>query len=141
MFDKIVCLSLDKRHENQKGIKESFLSKGMDAQFFLCGNGELFPKENYGHIDVVPPPGRRGYPAWVNRPNSYNAFLSFRKIVQSAKNDGVGSLLILEDDVVLLDNFDEVFPRAASQLEKDWEMFYLGAGHKFSKKIVCSPKI
>lgn len=131
MFDKIVCLSLDKRFNEQGRIIDEFRVKGLEIEFFLAGDGLLFPAEKYSHIDIVPPKDRRGYPAWANRPNSYNAFLCFKKIIKKALEDNLENIALCEDDVTLKDNFGEVLSEAKKELAilPKWDMLYLCANH------------
>lgn len=143
MFDKITCLSLDKRFNQQERIANEFKAKGLSINFFLVGNGTLFPANNYKHIDVVPPPGRTGYPAWANRPNSYNAFLSFKKIIKEALDEGCETLALCEDDVTLRDNFNEVLDIARLELATlpEWDMLYLCSNHTWAPTKLLAPHI
>jgi hypothetical protein len=137
MFSEAVCLSIDKRASERPRIQAEFARYGITVQFFTAGKGgegaAEAPAPN--HIDVAPPP-RSGYPAWANRPNSYNAFLSFQTIVSSALDREVKELLLLEDDVTLLPEFGQVVAAAQKQLlehDPDWDMLYLGANHSFAR--------
>lgn len=131
MFDRAVCLNLDKRFSNRERIKKQFGENGIAVDFFLAGDGKMVA-EPYDHVDVTPP-RRSGYPAWANRPNSYNAFLCFRKIIERAFNDNVRSLLLIEDDAIPTNQFSEVLALALKQLPEPWDMLYLGANHTFSR--------
>ncbi len=142
-FDRAVCLSLDKRVHEQERVSGAFLEHGIDVSFFQAGDGLAMPTLWYDHVDVEPPL-RNGYPAWANRPNSYNAFCCFRRIIERAKKDGVKTLLLLEDDVVLTPDFGAVLPAAWSTLQvvdPNWHMFYLGANHYFSNTVEVVPSI
>lgn len=139
IVERTVCLLLDKREFECR----SRLTADFNPQFFRVGEGSLFPAESYGHINIEPGP-RSGYPAWRKRPNSYNAFLSFQKIIRSAKDDGVKTLLLLEDDAYKVPEFDEVFQRGLLELEEvdpEWELLYLGANHTFSKTTEVSSSL
>lgn len=95
------------------------------------------------HIDVAPPP-RSGYPAWANRPNSYNAFLCFRKIITAALADNIETLLILEDDAVPTEEFASMLPVAWQQLHEtdpNWDMLYLGANHSHAPTVEVAPNL
>lgn len=130
-----VCLLLDKRYSEKERIHEEFQNFGIDVGFYVVGDGTELSRERYSRINTVPPE-REGYPAWMKRPNSYNAFESFKDIVFGAMNDGVENLLLIEDDVVLAENFGLVLNLAWKQLlahDSAWEMFYLGANHTFSR--------
>jgi GR25 family glycosyltransferase involved in LPS biosynthesis len=134
MFEKVVCLSLDKRFAERVRISTEFAAHDMKVNFFTAGDGKTLPVEQYDRIDTVPPPSRYGYPAWVNRPNSYNAFQCFREIITKAKQEKVHTLLILEDDVTLSNQFYPVLTLASIQLQQydpAWDMLYLGANHTF----------
>lgn len=139
--DRIVCLLLDKRDFNRELISVDLgrYFSG-EIQYFRVGEGKIFPKETYGHINVEPPK-RSGYRAWKDRPNSYNAFLSFREIIKQAVIDNVTSLLILEDDAVSVDALPLHLPSALTELpviDPEWELLYLGANHTFSRTVPVS---
>lgn len=142
IFDRAVCLNVDKRPGARDRVRSEFAPHGIDVACFLAGDGKTAPGP-YDHIDVVPPP-RSGYPAWATRPNSYNAFLCFRKIVARARDAGIGTLLLLEDDVTLLPEFGHVLAAAWAQLHRhdpDWHMLYLGANHTFSPTAEVAPNL
>ncbi len=143
MFDRAVCLTLDKRVDNRSRVAADFSVHHIRPEFFIAGDGKTLPADWYDHVDVEPPP-REGYPAWKERPNSYNAFLCHRRAVTRANQDGVQTLLLLEDDVVLTDQFYRVLPAAWEQLHEvdpAWEAFYLGANHAFSKTAEVAPNL
>lgn len=143
MLNHIMCLLLDKRYNERERISEQFKKEGLNVFFFLAGNGKLRPPKEYDHIDIVPPSGRWGYPAFVNRPNSYNAFLCFKKIIQLAKDLRLPEITICEDDVVLLPNFREVWDLAYAQLAKlpSWDMLYLCSNHTWTPTTLLSPNV
>lgn len=133
IFEKVHCLLLDKRLEqgHDERIEEEFAKYDIPVKFFVAGNGSL-PGVTYDWIDVEMPQNQRGYPAFVKRPNSFNAFMCFKQIVSLAQEENVNTLLILEDDVTLTDDFEDTLLRAWDQLNRHdsaWEMFYLGANH------------
>jgi GR25 family glycosyltransferase involved in LPS biosynthesis len=143
MFQRIECLSLDKRIDEQERITAEFSAYGMKVNFFVAGEGKLLLPEQYNHIDIPAPANRYGYTSWVDRPNSYNAFLCFKKIVQRAKDDNLENILICEDDVSLTPLFGKVFPKVVNELErhKIWNMLYLGANHTWAKTEEVSPHL
>lgn len=130
MFDRVVCLNIDKRLDQQQRIRDEFHDHGLTVEFFVAGDGKT--ASHYDRVDTDPPP-RSGYPAWMNRPNSWNAFQCFRQIVEKAKVDGVSTLLLLEDDATPTTDFAGVFPLAYFELPADWDMFYLGANYAFAR--------
>jgi len=141
MFDKVVCLNIDKRWAHREPLAAEAAKRNLKVEFFLAGDGKTLPPENYDHLDIEPPAMRFGYPAWVKRPNSYNAFLCFRKIITQAQHDKCESLLLLEDDATFCPEFDPIFPLAQAQLPADWDLFYLGANHAFARPIPFSDNL
>lgn len=142
MFDRTVCLNIDRRLGERERIRMAFARHGIEVEFFLAGNGSV-EGVAYDHIDVNV---RResSYPAFRRRPNSYNAFLCFQKIIRKAQAEGVETLLILEDDVCLTERFAEVVPLAWNELwsvDKDWQFFYLGANHTWRKTREVAPHL
>lgn len=124
---RTVCLTLDRREADRGRIRSEF--SGLvsdDVEFFWAGDGSY--DVPYGHIDVKPPE-RRGSGSWFERPNSYNAFLCFRKIVAKAKEDGIGRLLLLEDDAAMADRELAEEGLRWADANPGWLMFYLGANH------------
>lgn len=142
-FDRVAALCIDKRFDEQGMFISSFQKLGIQVTPFIAGDGKLLPAEQYDHIDIEPP-GRSGYPAWANRPNSYNASLCFKKIIAAALADGVETLLILEDDAQPTDEFASVLPAAWKQLQEhnpNWSMLYLGANHTHAATTEVSPNL
>jgi len=137
-FNLIVCLTLDKRVQDGciGRISFAFHKFGWKVNFFICGDGKTLTKYSYDRVDTTPPKGRVGYPAFVTRPNSWNAFACFKQIIEQAKKDQIETLLLLEDDVELTDNFSETLSLAQSQINEnlvDWDMLYLGANHTWAR--------
>ncbi len=145
MSKTAICLNLDKRIGEQERIRVDFKSKlNIDVEFFVAGDGHTLPAEKYDHIDIVPPSGRSGYPAWVSRPNSYNAFLCFKKIIHKAKDWDLSSVLILEDDVVLTDNATEILANTSLQirtLDYWWDILYFGINNSGGKNQLIAPNL
>lgn len=128
---RAVCLSIEARADRRGPIQEDFGRYGISVEFFRAGpDGDDLDRK-----DTEPPP-RIGYPAWVRRPNSWNAFCCFLQIIQKAKKEGVQNLLILEDDAFTTEDFLHVYLKARQDVEQadpDWQMLYLGANHTFAR--------
>jgi GR25 family glycosyltransferase involved in LPS biosynthesis len=117
-FERVVCVNLKRRADRW----ESFLSQ-MESISYAFG-----PVIRFNAIDGnrVPAPdwyrvGEASY-AWC-------CLVSHLRIWETALNDGVISLLILEDDAVFCDDFCK---RAATFMEnvpKDWDQLYFGGHH------------
>lgn len=67
---------------------------------------------------------------WIHTPGAYGCLLSHVQVVREARNAGVSSVLIFEDDVVFDPHFKETFASFIQELPDDWDMLFLGALHK-----------
>lgn len=151
--DRTVCLNLDRRFEHRDRILKEFISHGIYVEFFLAGDGktpcyELVDKAlhlvPYDHIDVEPGPRSGDYPAWQKFPSSYNANLCFRSIIKKAKEDGIETLLLLEDDATPTHEFEVALSNAWRDMveaDPDWLSLSLGANHTWSKTTLISPHL
>lgn len=139
---RTMCLCVDRRHYNVESIEKNF--SYFSPEIFLAGDGHL-KCAKYAHLDEPLPADHKGrYPAWLKRPNSYNAFLCFRRMILSAVNTGHNMLFILEDDAwptwerpeivkELLEELDEIDPL--------WQALYLGASHSNSTSTFMSERL
>jgi hypothetical protein len=142
-FDRVVCLNVDRRYGEQGRIREDFSRVGLRVDFFLAGDGKLVDAP-YDRIDIEPPEGRTGYPAFVKRPNSYNAFLSFLQIIAKAQSDGVDTLLLLEDDAYPTPEYSSHVYRVWSEVhavDPEWEILMLGGNHCFAPTREVAPHL
>lgn len=128
-FDQIVCLNIDKRYGERERIEREVGKQGGIVEFFLAGDGNRRPIEEYDQIDdPVVPATFNGFP------NSYNAFKCFQRIIHRAYYAKIKNVLILEDDVEFTPNTSYILERALKQVQSvaAWDMLYLGANHSWS---------
>lgn len=125
-IDKAICLTLDKRYEMALELQAQFKPKGIDVELFIAGGGAKPLKYDFIDSDEIPPRDRNysiDYPTWYARPNAFNAWKCHREIFLRAK----GNLLLLEDDSVLSDDFDEILANTNEFLSVNpWDMVYFG---------------
>ena len=67
---------------------------------------------------------------WTHTPGAYGCLLSHVQVVREARDAGVSSVLIFEDDAVFDAHLKEKFPIWIEELPSDWDMLFLGALHK-----------
>jgi len=60
----------------------------------------------------------------------YGCWDSHRRLLEKIKQENIEYTLILEDDVVVIDNFNEVFQLILNELPEDWDLLYLGGWNK-----------
>jgi glycosyl transferase family 25 len=114
LFPEKVCINLDRRPERWKKVAKQFA--------------------RYGIRSVVRSAGVDGWkmnipPAWPYSPGHYGCLLSHLAVLRAARNKGVASVLIFEDDCVFDEEFNQKFPHYMKQVPPDWDMLLLGGKH------------
>jgi GR25 family glycosyltransferase involved in LPS biosynthesis len=105
-FDKVYYLNLERRPDrNRECIEE--LSK-FNIEF-----------ERFEAIDSK----KLNLPTWMG------CLLSNLEMIKMAKEKGFKNILILEDDVVFDENFEELFEIYVKQIPDNWDMLYLSGNH------------
>lgn len=108
-FDRIVCINLDERADRWEQMQQT--------------TGPLLGNTRINRFSAVKPRlakdgvhnGRAG------------CLLSHRRVIESAYEDGVESVLAFEDDVRFDPRFEELAQTTMASLQKtQWDVFYLG---------------
>lgn len=115
IFQRVVVVNLDKRTDRLGHfVKE--LEKGwpfLDPLRFSAIHGD-----------------KCGWPrTWGHGPNTYGCMESHRQILQRAILDDIESILVLEDDLVLCDNFTQKAQEFFNHVPKDWDWVCIGGQH------------
>lgn len=141
--DAIICLSLDLRKDLWRELEKQCLDKGWNYKSFICGGGGdrgLDPELKYDLIDTdeMPPAYKQSiqYPTWWKRPNAYRAWKSHRKMMEFSLEKEYKSVLFLEDDIILVDGFDEKLKKIEKRIDfyqPSIDMYYLGSFVNFDK--------
>lgn len=67
------------------------------------------------------------HPDWWKAGNgAWGCYRSHVQILEKAYNDNLECYLVLEDDAIFRDDFDELFEQYWNALPSDWEMAYIG---------------
>lgn len=114
-FDAVYCINLDSRSDRWEECLKEF-SK-FDIPHVQRFSGILFDSLKIEKLDKVAL-GRLG------------CALSFYRIIREAYNNNKLSVLILEDDFLLINPVDVTLTELTKQIDdlpKDWDMLYLGA--------------
>jgi hypothetical protein len=123
-FDRIQLLALDERRNLHRGIDQDFARFGGKVERFYVGKGKILDNDKYDLIDTE----NIESSTWDTNSfskNAYHCYVAHRKILQNALNDGVENLLLLEDDVQLLDNF-QTNMNVLSEKNVPWDMWWGG---------------
>lgn len=112
-FDKIYCLNLDRRSDKWNNVKLKFDKLGINVHRFSAVDGNDIPDyelEKYTKINKY----------------EVGCMLSHYSIIKDAKKNNYKRILIFEDDVQFIMNFNDEFKKSIVQLPNDWKLFYLG---------------
>jgi GR25 family glycosyltransferase involved in LPS biosynthesis len=115
-FDQIYCINLDRRIDRWQNVEKEFDRLNITVERFTACDGkellEQLPQE--AKSDIKLSPGELGL-----------AITHQALLVQSMERNHK-SILILEDDVRFVDDFNEKFDRYSEEVPIDWDMLYLG---------------
>ena len=103
-FDKIVLINLARRPDRLEKFTAQAASFGLEF-------------ERFDAVDA----------RTENLTPQQACAASHREVVTQAKAEGVGRLLIFEDDALFPDRFADACEVVLGMVPKDWEMLYLGA--------------
>ena len=114
VFPHKVCINLDRRADRW----QQMLSKFAHHDIFAV---RRFPAMD-GEALILPP-------NWSGTAGGYGCLLSHLQVVREARELGVPSVLIFEDDVVFDTALQDKFSAYISQVPEHWDMLYFGALH------------
>lgn len=114
-FTRCFVVNLARRQDRREHIQKNVVPQ------WPLGKVELFNAID-GQICQPPPWWKAGRGAW-------GVFRSHSELVQRCLNERVRSVLILEDDAVLVDGFTEKVNAFLSAVPPTWDMLYLGGQH------------
>lgn len=114
-FQRVVCINLDRRPDRWRRFAE-----GLPADW-------PWPAP----IRVQACDGQRLKPPdyWTSGRGAWGCYRSHLRIIEQALNDGIRSLLILEDDALFPPGFSAAACDWIRQVPADWQMLYLGGQH------------
>lgn len=126
--DKIYCLCLDKRKDLWGELKADCERRGWDFTPFVAGDG-TDPLLTYDLIDSTDfNPNTWGYGIPDGKIHHFNAFRCHQEMIRRCKQEGVKSVLMMEDDAYITYRFDTMHDYLSSQnvLPLDFHLLYLG---------------
>jgi glycosyltransferase involved in cell wall biosynthesis len=112
-FDKIYCINLDRRQDKWNIVSKKFDKLEIQVERFSGIDGNTIPTTELAKYNTI---------------NKYEVgcMLSHYRIIQDAKVHGYKRILILEDDILFIENFNQVFSDKIGNFP-EWRMLYLGA--------------
>lgn len=113
-FDKIYYINLDISPDRNEKCLAQFKQYGIEAERISGFLG----REKYN----------TGRPLFDGRMGALSSHLF---ALNKAITDGYEKALILEDDVILCDDFNNEFQKYIDSMPSDWHMIYLGGNHNY----------
>ena len=124
-FDRIYCINLDSRPDRWKYVRGQFKQFGLRRDV-----------ERFSAIDIRTDPDYTASERLLRDNFSLLAMcgcmLSHRKIIETARDENLDTVLVFEDDIRFLEDNVGSIDRSLNQLgQLDWDVFYLGATYLF----------
>lgn len=120
IFDKIYLINLDRRKDRYIISKKNLDKYGIIFERFNAIDGNLIDNNT------------------ILTNGALGCLLSHYEIIKKAYDDGLECIAILEDDLELVDNFNEVFNIFYKEVPSDWQFLYLGC-NKHENSVVSQP--
>jgi len=117
-FDNVFCINLDRRQDRMALAQKELEKFNIVFERFSAVDGNSLDKGNY----TTNPDVSSGI---------IGCTLSHAKLLSICKERGYEKVLILEDDIILNDNFEEKLVLYIKEIPAYWDMFYLGGNHNF----------
>lgn len=116
LFDRIVCINLDRRPDRWSSFQEHIAS--IDWPFT---EAERFSATDGAKVNP---------PAWFKAGGgAWGCLQSHIRILEQSLQDGIQSLLILEDDAVFAESFHSDVLKFFNTVPSDWDGVMLGGQH------------
>lgn len=117
IFKRVHCVNLNRRKDRW--------------QRFIDGLPEdwpFAPVRRVKAIDGKKVPSPKG---WKGGGGAWGCYRSHLRLIEQALNDGVDSILLMEDDAVFCEDFTTRVKAFFEAVPDDWGMIYLGGQHQF----------
>ena len=128
-FEETYCINLDKRKDRWQSSKIQFEKNNIEAKRFAGIDGDKLKKE-CSDADALRKPNKvylKPIDEWI--PITWGAVglnSTRRFLFEEVKEKKIESMIIFEDDVSFVDNFESKFFNLSCKVPEDWDMLYLG---------------
>lgn len=139
IFSKIYVVNLAKSVDDKVRIGAHLNSRGIKYEFWTAIDGHVglaleeyknYEKKPLGRLVRYPDMNdrevrRKGH--FIESPGAIGYILTYGFIIKDALKNNYEKILILEDDVILDDNFEHKFESLIRAVSNDWRVIQLGA--------------
>ncbi len=122
LFDRVCCINLPHRADRWTRFQAG-----------LPSDWPFAPVERVSAIDGKQVPAPRW---WRPTAGAWGCYRSHVRVIEDALNEGLDSILILEDDALFEPDFAVKVRAFLNRVPDDWGMLYLGGQHLKTKKVV-----
>lgn len=112
-FDRVVIINLDRRKDRWEAVQRK-----LEAIKWPFKTPERFSAYDGSKLPV--PVG------WTSGSGTWGCLLSHREVIGRALQDGLDSVLVLEDDIFFADNFEERVIEFLKNVPSNWHQIMLG---------------
>ena len=138
-FDHIYVINLEFKVADRLTVSEHLKKHGVDFEIFEATNGytgeplekfEAYKKQDLGNLKRYPEYNeleKKWGHHFIESAGAVGIIYSFIRILKDAKKKGYKRFLILEDDILLSENFENKFKNFIHKIGNDWKMLLLGA--------------
>ena len=119
-FARAYCINLDRRADKLLDSFREFVKHDLRVHVYHAVDGNTVPYDGELKKGVI------------------GCFMSHRNIIRMAKDLGLSSVLVLEDDVAFDDDLNTKYEAWESEVPKDWDMLYFGGNHNVREITRCS---
>jgi len=135
----IVVISLERAKERRERVKSQLDALKLDAVIMDAVDGQILLDSQKNKIIKNPFTGFRD--GEVFKPGEIGCLMSHIKAIKIAKENKWGDVLILEDDVILSEDFNKGIKILFGMIPSNWEHIYLGGHIYFMAPPVFQPTV
>ena len=139
IIDKSYCINLDIDMERYNSTKIQFEKHNLEVERFSGIDGRNIKLSDYPNII------KKDSLLFQNKKGSCGCYISHILLWDKILKDNDSEIiLILEDDIIIDNNFENKFLKYYKDVPNDWDLLYLGTGKQLGKNInknIMKPKI
>lgn len=138
-FDHVYIVNMEHQAANRIKVVNQIRKAKVDYELFTATNGyEGKPLEKWNKYKAQPLGNLKRYPElnerevsrgkkFIESAGAVGYIYTYLRILKDAKSRGFKRILILEDDVILSNDFEMKLQKFLSEIPDDWKILQLGA--------------